>query len=404
MSGPFDERELQARGERARALMERDGIDALIVTGDFSAGMNYYYLSGHMPRDYQLNFSRPHVMVLPREGDPFLFVYGVNVENARDSSWVSDVVAYAPPFNGGALAEAMSARGLGRGRIGAELGQDQRLAMPLMQWRALESGLAGAEFVDASALIWELRSIKSAAEIAYIREADRINGDGLALAFSRVVDGDSEVEVARKVGEALVRSGAFRPPYAQVLLVSEAKSRALGHGARMRGPLPEYSLRSGDLLFVDSGVIVSGYWGEFNRMAVVGEPSAEQRRHHDNIREVVTRSVDEALKPGASFRSIIEQMASFYRECGYAEEQFGNYLAPPYMHLCHGLGLAGSEPPFVRHDSEQVLIPGMVLSCEAYLRHDDVTYGSEEDVVITEDGCEVLSERDPGLYVIDKAA
>ena len=39
--------------------MERDGIDALIVTGDFAAGMNYYYLSGHMPRDYQLNYSRP---------------------------------------------------------------------------------------------------------------------------------------------------------------------------------------------------------------------------------------------------------------------------------------------------------------------------------------------------------
>jgi hypothetical protein len=43
----------------------------------------------------------------------------------------------------------------------------------------------------------------------------------------------------------------------------------------------------------------------------------------------------------------------------------------------------------------------MVLSCEAYLRDDDMTYGSEEDIVITDDGCDVLSSRDPGLYVIE---
>jgi Xaa-Pro dipeptidase len=400
MTRPFEREELRSRGDRARVLMERDGLDALIVTGDFSAGSNYYYLSGHMPRDYQMNFSRPHVMVLPREGEPFLYIYGVNSENARGQSWVDDIVSYSPPFPGSGLADAIAARGLDRGRIGAELGVDQRMAMPFLELRALEAQLGGAELVDASALLWELRAIKSEAETAYIAEADRINGRGLALAFSRLKEGDSEVDAAQTVGAALVESGAHRPPYAQLLLVSEAKSRALGHSARMLGPLPEYKLNKGDLLFVDSGVINSGYWGEFNRMAVVGEPTEEQRRHHDNIREVVGRSVDEALKPGVTFRNVIEQMATFYRDAGYSEEQFGNYLGPPFMHLCHGLGLAGSEPPFVRYDSDEELRPGMVLSCEAYLRDRDMTYGSEEDIVITEDGCRVLSERDTGLYVI----
>jgi len=70
------------------------------------------------------------------------------------------------------------------------------------------------------------------------------------------------------------------------------------------------------------------------------------------------------------------------------------------MHLCHGIGLNGSEPPFVRIDSEEVLQPGMVMSLEAYLRDDGVTYGSEEDVAVTEDGCDILSETDKGLYII----
>jgi Xaa-Pro dipeptidase len=401
MTRLFQPDELRGRAARARELMAEHGLDALLVSGDFSAGANYYYFSGHLPRDYQQNFSRPHLMVLPLDDEPFLYVYGVNVDNARDMSYVEDVVAYAPPFDGAALAAVLRERGLGAATIGAELGTDPRLWMPVSEFRALEAGLPEARFVDAADVLWRLRSIKSDAEIAYIAEADRINGEGLAASFAAMRAGDTEVDASRKVGAALVEAGAYRPPYAQVNLVSHAKSRALGHRSRMLGPIGDYTLAPGDLLFVDSGVVVGAYWGEFNRMAVVGEPSAEQRRHHDAIREVVSRSVDEALRPGAPFRRVIEQMAGFYRDCGYDEEQFSNYLGPPYMHLCHGLGLASSEPPFVRFDSDAVLEPGMVLSCEAYLRADSMTYGSEEDVVITDDGCRVLSDRDPGLYVIE---
>jgi Xaa-Pro aminopeptidase len=339
-------------------------------------------------------------MVLPLEGDPFLWVYGINEDNARANSPVEDVVAYAPPFSGAALAEAARARGIG-GRIGAELGTDQRVAMPMLEWQAFVAALGDAEVVDASALLWDLRMIKTEAEIAYIRQADGVNGAALEQTFASLRAGDSEEDVARLLGAAMVQCGAFRPPYAQALIVSHAKSKALGHTSRMLGPLPDYTLKPGELLFIDSGATIAGYWGEFNRMAVVGEPTDEQRRHHDNIREIVRRSIEDALRPGVSYHEVIELMAGYYRDCGYADSQFANYLGPPYMHLCHGLGLASSEPPFVRHDSQEVLRPGMVLSCEAYLRDDGMTYGSEEDIVITEDGCEVLSEPDTGLTVIE---
>ena len=401
MTTQFTKETLERRGRRARSLMEKHELDALMMTGDFSAGMNYYYLSGHLPRDYQLNFSRPHVMLLPRDADPLLYVYGINEDNARESSWVSEVEAYAPPFTGEGLARALEDRGLGQGRIGAELGVDQRMWMPLLEFRRLETALPYATFVDAAELIWELRMVKDDEEIAYIAEADRINDVALRTAFSRVRVGETEVDVARHVGAALVEAGAYRPPYGQVLIVSHSKSRALGHRGRMLGPSEEFSLERGDLLFIDSGAVVSGYWGEFNRMAVVGEPSDRQRRHHDAIREIVTRSVDEALRPGVSFREVIEMMVIYYRKLGYDESQFANYLGPPHMHLCHGIGLASSEPPFVRYDSGDELVPGMTLSCEAYLRDEGMTYGSEEDVVITDDGCRVLSERDPGLFVLD---
>ena len=401
MTFRFSNDELHARADRARALMDKAGLDALLVTGDFSAGMNYYYLSGHMPRDYQLNFSRPHVMFLPREGDAFLLVYGVNEQNAREMSWVEDVRAYAPPFTGAAVAEAIEQRGLARGRIGAELGVDQRIFMPIAEFDALRGALPDAHFVDASPVLWDLRMIKGREEVELIRVADQINDVALRQTFDTVRGGDSEADVARVVGSALVEAGAVRPPYGQVLIMSQAKSKELGHRARMLGPSHEHKLAPGDLLFIDSGAVVSGYWGEFNRMAVVGEPTDRQVKHHDSIRTIVTRSVDEALRPGRTFRQVIDDMASYYRDLGYPEEQFANYLGEPYMHLCHGIGLASSEPPFVRWDSEDMLEPGMVLSCEAYLRDEGMTYGSEEDVLITEEGCEVLSLRDTGLFVLD---
>jgi Xaa-Pro dipeptidase len=396
----FDREELAQRTERARDLMRKEDLDAMLVTGDFSFGGNYYYLSGHLPRDFQLNFSRPHVMVLPKDGDPFLFVYDVNEQNAREMSAVVDVEPYAPPFRGQALAHAIAKRDIDAGRVGAELGVDQRLCMPVLEFRALEAALPGVTFVDATHLLWRLRMIKSSAEISYITEAGRINGAALRGAFARLKGGESEADVARILGAEIVEAGAYRPPYAQIIVMSQSKSRELGHRSRMLGPLEEHTLSRGELLFIDSGAVVAGYWGEFNRMAVIGEPSHRQRRQHDAIREIVARSVEEALKPGKTFRSVIESMAGFYRDLGYEEDDFSDYIRPPFMHLCHGIGLASSEPPFVRFDSAEELEPGMVLSCEAYLRDEGMTYGSEEDVVITDGGCDVLSDPDPGLFVL----
>ena len=395
----FSREEYENRARRAGALMRRDGLDALLVTGDFSAAMNYFYLSGHLPRDYQSNFSRPHILVLTQDGRAALLVYGVNEENARECSWVKDVRKYAPPFSSGPLKDMLVDLGLGEARIGAELGVDQRLWLPYQEFRSLETSLPKAKFVDASQTLWDLRMIKSQEEIAYIRRADEINGRALARMFAKIGEGDTEMDVMTWTAAYLVEEGANRPPHTQILVVSEGKARAKGHRARMLGPSND-ALRHGEVLFVDSGAIYNGYWGEFNRMGVVGKPTQRQLEAHRKIRTIVRRSIAEALKPGAPYRQVIEHMVELYDELGLGEDQYRHYIGPPFMHLCHGIGLNGSEPPFVRMDSEHPLQVGMVMSVEAYLRDDGITYGSEEDVAIAETGCEILSPVDEGLYLM----
>ena len=395
----FTREEMRRRAGRAQELMARERIDALMVTGDFSASMNYFYLSGHMPRDYQSNFSRPHIMVLTQDGRASLLVYNVNQENAAESSWVRDVRIYGPPFGFAALKDLLVSMGLERARIGAELGVDQRLWFPVQEFLNLRESMNGASFLDASSILWRLRMIKSTEEVALVRAADQINGRALQRAFSELREGDSEKDVARLVCKYLVDEGAYRPPHTQILVVSEKKAKQKGHRARMLGPTDE-RLERGDILFVDSGAICEGYWGEFNRMAVVGEASPQKAEAHRKIRTVVKRSIEEAFKPGNPFRRIMEHLVSIYKDLGLGEEQYARYTRPPFFHLAHGIGLNGSEPPFVRMDDDSPLEPGMVVDVEAYLTLDGMTYGSEEDILITENGCQVLSDPDPGLFTI----
>jgi len=217
--------------------------------------------------------------------------------------------------------------------------------------------------------------------------------------FARIKPGDTEQDVMTWTAAYLVEEGANRPPHTQILVVSEAKARAKGHRARMLGPSADV-LGEGEVLFVDAGAVYNAYWGEFNRMGVTSRPTARQLEKHRQIRTIVRRSCAEAIRPGVSYRQVIEHMVSCYNDLGLGQDQYWNYVGPPFMHLCHGIGLNGSEPPFVRLDREDPLQPGMVMSVEAYLRDDGLTYGSEEDVAVTGAGCEILSPVDQGLYLM----
>lgn len=392
----FPREEYANRVRRAQQLMTKYGMDAIMVTGDFVAAPNYRYFSGHNPRDFQLNFSRPHIMLLTATGEAALVVYNVNAENAADTSWVTDIRQYIQPFTANELIQAFRDLSLSRARIGAELGMDQRMALPVLEYQRLVGALPEASFVDASDLLWDLRMIKSPLEVECIRRADEINHRALKAALQNMRPGMTEADVFRKVATVMIEEGADRPPFSQILSTSTPKFEKGGHRSRFLGPSTD-PLRNGDLVFVDSGCVINGYWGEFNRMGVVGKPSERQLRVHKIIREIVQRSIADVFKPGKSHREVMEYLVGLYKEYGLDESQYQRYAGFPFAHLGHGIGLTSSEPPLTRMDNESLLLPGMTISVEAYVK-DEIVYGSEEDILITETGAEILSEIDTGLY------
>jgi Xaa-Pro aminopeptidase len=394
----FPGSEYRGRVERARALMGEARLDALFVTGDYTAAPNYRYFTGHVPRDYQSNSARPHLFLLTRDGGAAICVHFFSEGPARQC-WVKDIHVYTQPFRHTDALALFRTLGVARGRVGVELGLDQRLMMPVADYERLKGELPGVEWVDAAPLLWRLRMIKSAREVESIREADRINGNALRKAFGRARMGMTENQIYELCVHALVEEGSLRPPHTQMTISSSARYRGKGMITPFSGPTDE-PLGRGDLVFIDSGAIVNGYWGEFNRMAVMGPPSAEQTRWHDIVRGIVMGFIERILRPGITCEQAMREAFALYDQAGLDPKQYALYSAHPYFHLCHGLGLNSSELPLVRLTDTTVIEPGMVFSVEAYVRGPDMQYGSEEDVVITPNGCDVLSDPDTGLYII----
>jgi Xaa-Pro dipeptidase len=396
----FAEEEYRARVARAVDLMTEVGLDAIIVTGDSTSSPNYRYLSGHTPRNFQATTGRPHLLLLTREGAAALCVHFTSEATARQT-WVGEVHTYTQPFGHTDALELFERLGLRRGRIGIEAGLDQRLMMPLGELERLKAALPDCTWADASPVLWQLRMIKSPAELDRLRVAHEMNGRALARTFSEARPGMSERDIYDLCAHALIDAGSNEPPFSQMTVSSSARFRGHGTITPFAGPI-QTPLEPGDALFIDTGAICDGYWGEFGRMAVMGEPSTAQVQGHDLARTLVRRSIDEAIRPGVTCDAAMRSILGILEEEGFSQNGggLGPYDKYPYMHVGHGLGLQSSEVPLVRLTDQTVLQEGMVLSVEVYVRRPDMQWGTEESVVLTAAGCELLSEPDRGLFVI----
>lgn len=394
----FPLEEYQLRVKRAQELMEKHGYDALMVTGDLTASHNYRYFTGHMPRDYQANSARTHIFLLTKDGDCASCVNYYSEAPARQA-WVENIHVYTQPYSYKDALKIFEMLGIKSGKVAVELGLDTRMMMPFGDFEQLKSALPKVEWVDAGPLIWQLRIVKTQEEIEAIRIADDINHRALERTFGEAKIGMTERELYDLCVHALIDEGSNAPPFAQMTITSSARYRGKGLVTFFSGPTDE-PLLEGDIVFIDSGALHKGYWGEFNRMATMGQPSPEQEEWHKLIRDIVQGFIEDVLRPGITCEQAMQEALGLYEKAGMGRDQYIKYAEYPYLHLCHGLGLQASELPLVRLTDQTVIEEGTVFSVEAYLQGHDIQYGSEEDVVVRDGGNEVLSQMDHSLYVI----
>ena len=372
----FDVAEFESRWRRARTLMAEARLDALFIT----SANNYRYLGGHVT-PFWVSKSRPMFFLLPMRNDPILFMTSNQVTAAEATSWVRDIRSWEGFVKEGIdlVVATMKELGLAGGRIGAELGHEQRIGFPVADFLRLQALLPEAKFVDAAEVIWKLRIFISPAEVEYLRRSAEIAGQAFHDTFRLVREGAKERDLFAAFASSTLLQGAERPGYIPVMS-GEGNYRRLAAGPSNR------ALHRGDLVWMDGGAVYRGYWSDFARMVSVGSATDAQRQRYRTIREIMHAAV-RAVRPGVAMADLTKLAMKLCEEAGVPLDA--------HSRVGHGIGLDITEPPSINLTDPTVIQPGMALTMEPTSSTDFGFFQLEENFIVTPDGTDVLTERAP---------
>lgn len=376
----FARQEFDQRIERARRLMTRERLDALLLTSE----QNLEYLSGFTTQFAWNTPTRPWYFLVPRTGECLGVIPEVGATNWQLTSWCERVLTWPSPRPEdegiSLLADAITRLRRRYGRIGMELGPEQRLGMPVLDMQHLAELVKPAEVADGTAVMRELRMIKSPAEVSRIERMCRLACDTFDALPGLVELGDSEKTIVRKFQADLLLRGADKTPY-----VSIGTGKG-GYTSIIQGPTTR-KLARGDVLLIDTGARYEGYFCDFDRNFVFGRAGDAVKRVHELLWRATEAGIA-ACVPGNTAEQVFETQAQVLVDGGVTVGNVGRFG--------HGLGKHMTEPPSNRPGDHTRLAPGMVLTVEpSALFGRGRILAHEEDVVITEDGPRLLTRRAP---------
>ena len=269
-----DAAEFEGRLLRAQCLMTEHELDGLLLT----TGPNFRYFTG-FDTEFWESPTRPWFLIAPREGAPTAVVPEVG-EGAFGRTWVADIRTWPAPRpadDGVSLLSGVLATVPRRfGRIGAELGRESVVRMPLTDFLRIRDGLPGTEIVDGSPCIWSIRMVKTEAEIARAGHICRIVSDAFAAFPGKLTIGMTEREACRALRTDIIARGADNVPYMPAVAGPAGYSQIIG-GASDR------VIERGDILIIDTGARFDGYFSDFDRNFAFGPVDDAARKAHEAV-------------------------------------------------------------------------------------------------------------------------
>lgn len=304
----------------------------------------------------------------------------------------------------------------GRERVYYAMGKDAGFDRQVMEWvntiraKVRSGATPPGEFLDLAHFLHDNRLYKSAAEIRVMREAGQISARAHVRAMEFCQPGVMEYQLEAEILHEFAMAGARSPAYNSI--VGGGKNGCILHYVENTA-----ALKAGDLVLIDAGCELEYYAADITRtFPVSGRFSDEQR----DLYNLVLRAQDAAMdtiKPGAhwnephevSVKVITEGLVELGLLSGDVAEliEAGAYRQF-YMHrIGHWLGMDVHDVGDYKVGGQwRVLEPGMVMTVEPgiYVAPDDTSVAKkwrgigiriEDDVLVTKDGCEVLTDDVP---------
>lgn len=354
---------MQAKIKKVYELMDKEGLDALLI----DSPENRYYLTGFTGTAGRVLFTG--------KGAYFITDFRY-VEQAKKQTEGYEIVELSSNFEKG-LNELLKKDGVKR------LGFESK-AISHEQFLKYNEVLE-VELQKTTDLIEGLRVIKGPEEIEKIKKAVEITDAAFAHILGIIKPGVTEREIALELEFFQKRMGGEKNAFD--FIVASGQRSSLPHGVAS-----DKVIEKGDFVTLDFGVFYQGYCSDLTRTVVVGEPDEKQKEIYGLVLKAQL-AVIERVKAGMSCKEVDEIARGIIGEAGY-RENFGHGLG-------HGIGLEIHEAPRVSFTSETILQPGMVVTNEPGIYIPG--WGGvriEDDLLITEEGCEVLNKAPKELIIL----
>ena len=375
----FEKKEFERRIERATEIISNNELDALFLT----TPANFFYFSGFSTQFWQ-SPTRPWFLIVARSGVITAVIPAIGKPAMDLLPIVNSIYTWdspKPEDEGiSLLTKIFNSIPKKFGRIGVEMGIESTLRMPLVDFMSLKNNLSGYEFVNGSDQIWKIRMTKTEEEVKRIKHICNIVSDAFETLPKIIELGKSERQIYQEFKIDILQRGADTVPYMPVI------SGQGGYNQIIVGS-SDKKLNNGDVLVIDTGSTFDGYFSDFDRNFGVGNVSDKALRANEIVWDATEIGISTA-KPGTSVEKVWFEMNKFL-------EAKGN-LGGAVGRMGHGLGLQLTEPPSNKNGDKTILQPGFILTIEPSMEYErGKIIVHEENLVIRDDGAELLSRRAP---------
>ena len=325
---------------------------------------------------YLTGFSGSEGYLLTGTDENLLLVDSRYITQAQDETKNCRVILLDEGIKG--VAAQIAARGWRR--LGFEA---QGISVALFE--KLQENLQETELVSIKDEVARLRGLKGDNEISLIQQAVQIAEEAWKNVVGMVKSGTREDELALELEYCMKKGGAEGVAFD--IIVAAGPRTALPHAQPTIRPIEE-----GDVVLFDFGARYRGYCCDESCTVVAGQATEEQKRIYTIVKDAHDKAIEQ-VKPGVKLAAIDAAARNHINQAGHGEH-FGHGTG-------HGVGLAVHEWPTVGKDSRDMAEEGMVFTVEpgVYIPG----WGGiriEDMVLVTTDGCEVLTKIPKDLMII----
>ena len=385
---------------RIKELLREKGLDGAIV----SSPENFHYVTGFGGHQHTVSRQPGFTLAVMRADDKVpthlttmdfeaatfrIKAAGLNFVVDPYDTWVGlktwDEIAHgavvpdktAMESSMDKLVQFMKACDLANKKVGIELDY-----LPVPYYKSLTEKFPEAEFVNISDLFVYARSVKQPDEIEMFRKLCRIADHGFTEVSKIAKIGVSERELVQCFREDVIKSGFCAPSSWSMFSTGPSSARLTLPGDGV--------VKDGDVVKFDAGVNAEFdfYTTDTSRAWIIGNGDPALLKLKDRLYEGQRRMIA-AAKPGLPINEL------YHTAYNYIKEMFPCYRRGHQGHSI-SMGPATAEAPYINASETRPLEAGMILAMEVPCYIDGVNgFNIEDMVLITEDGCEVLTPNTP---------